>query len=254
MVRTLYPRLDPGKAHEMRRTIISSEQPISFDSGHFDELFTSSHAFPPTGGKPVSSVELMALRSNCTQIFNSIQQNSEERTREVNAAFDLLIGKELYYTLNTSVSELGNSSVWDFLALVVLPDLATWRFPTSSGEARARLTGGHRRHVFQRLWKRWHIFGEEIVESRDLKEDDYGNLLERNLTVAQPRIAIDLANAIINSNLTGNTRRDYTRALIRQVNQASGITEIGDDDLADFGKVVAHLDIVARGFLKDQSE
>lgn len=247
----IFPRLETGRAIESRVRLLESPRPTDqvFSDDMLESAFEAPNVFPATGGKRVSLDELLELRSTCqdeTSLLDGL------RTRDFGARFDLRIGGALYRATSPSRGEMGNPRVWDFLTLVLLPDLALKRFSADSKDARTRLTGGHRRHVFQRLWKRWQVFGEELVLSSELTEDDYGVLLERNFTLARRRVARRAATQIIQADVARSERRDYARILTRQLQQTSGVVVIGDDDESHLDRLFEHLHSTALNALENK--
>lgn len=222
----LYPRLPSDHASALKRKLLQDPRHATFDPALLDEVINDSGAFPPTGGRRMTMGDLLTLREDCQQSLPS------ETNQWSSSAFDLQMGRTLYETSTGSPGEFGNAKVWDFLTLVLLPDLALTRFPKEARGATARLTGGNRRHVFQRLWRRWQVFGPAIVESNLLTEDDYVAILERSLTSQKKEVARRTVTAIRLSGRTGSARREYTRMFTRQLIQASGIVDISSDDPA----------------------
>ncbi|MGP5045544.1 hypothetical protein ACTXJR_16230 [Glutamicibacter ardleyensis] len=175
---------------------------------------------------------------------------SQESNADFNSAFDVAIGRQIEALGKVAGSEFGIPSVWDFLTLVLLPDLAVQRFTLSTDDetekrsVRSRLSGGDRRHVLQRLWKRRVVFGAQIVDLRMLTEDDYGSLLERRLTHEHHQLARKVSMKIINSGYQGTARRNYTRSLVRTLVQMSGVVHFSDVDLDHLDDAVEHADSV----------
>lgn len=92
---------------------------------------------------------------------------------------------------------------WTFLTVIVLPDVAIWRWPpgekgTEGRSWRGRMLGGTR-NAFQRILRR--VISLDRGPShpdrwgliRDLLEDDFSNILERPSLGSNPRIATCLA-------------------------------------------------------------
>lgn len=231
----LYPRLSPGVADAVRIELIRNDGVYGFKPEKFEEALSAADAFPATGGRRTSENELLDLREECLKAVEFSEGSSVLSTSQ----FDLRLGRVLYKRSIGSTGEFGNARVWDFLTLILLPDIASARFPGTTSNLGARFTGGNRRHVLQRLWRRWKVFGDAIVENGQLTEDDYVALLERRITSERPAVAAKAAAAILGSKRTGTNRREFTRVLMRQLVQMSGIVEIGDDD-------PEHLDVLMR--------
>lgn len=237
----LQPRLDSSRAAIMRELIAENLATARFDESVFREHLNAPRVFQSTGGRPVLDGELMALRQNCLAVLEATGSGSQ---KDSGVELDLALGKLIYdYSLG-SRGEFGKGAVWDFLALVLLPDVVALRIgQVSSPQAvRARLTGGNRRHVLQRLWRRWAVFGPEIVERRALTEDDYVALLERRLTSERPLLARAVATSIEASRFDGSGRRDYTRLFMRRLLQASGIVAVVDAESPHIAALVRHVD------------
>lgn len=201
-----------------------------FDPDAVAVALTSPLAFPASGGNRLAESQILDFRQRC---ISSIDQATAESG--LTAGIDLALGRELAALGALSHGEMGVAGVWDFLTLIVLPDIAWRRIGATAEEvagatARSRLTGGDRRHVLQRLWKRRAVFGDEIVESRQLTEDDYVATLERRITLEHPKLARLVAERIVSSGFEGSARREYTRLLMRRLVQLSGIIHLDDTD------------------------
>lgn len=231
----LYPRLSPGVADAVRFELIRNDGIYGFKPEKFEEALSAADSFPATGGRRTSENELLDLREESLKAVEFSEGSSALSTSQ----FDLRLGRVLYRRSIGSTGEFGNARVWDFLTLILLPDIASARFPGTTSNLGARFTGGNRRHVLQRLWRRWKVFGDVVVESGQLTEDDYVALLERRITSERPAVAAKAAAAILGSKRAGTNRREFTRVLMRQLVQMSGIVEIGDDD-------PEHLDVLMR--------
>lgn len=233
----LYPRLSPDASDLIRTELIRSESICEFSPEKFEEALSAADSFPATGGRRTTENDLLELRGECLNAVEFSEGSSSLATSQ----FDLQLGRVLYKRSVGSTGEFGNARVWDFLTLVLLPDITSARFPGTTSNLGARFTGGNRRHVLQRLWRRWRVFGEQIVVSGRLTEDDYVALLERRLTSERPAVAAKAAETILRSKRTGTNRREYTRVLMRQLVQISGIVEIGDDDPEHLEALMRHI-------------
>lgn len=241
----LQPRLAQSDARRLRDKLISEGADVSFEQSAFEQALSSARAFPSTGGRKSSMGEMASLRERCLEVVGEVSVGSPA---EFGAAFDLRIGRVLYEHGVEASGELGDPEVWDFLALVLLPDLVARRLrldeedsTPSAASLKARLSGGNRRHVLQRLWRRWLVFGPEVVESRVLLEDDYVALLERSLTSGRPELARRVAESIKSSGATAGERRAYTRAFMRRLLVATGFVALDMNDQEHLDAVVRHV-------------
>lgn len=230
------PRLAPIAAGEIRRSLSTQTE---FSESDFLHALAEPNVFPGTGGRPIPSDLLLSLRKS---VLDAVGGTPDEIESHPTSHVDLLIGRALFEFGKDCVGELGNPRVWDFLTLALLPDIAVRRYSPTGSSSASRFTGGNRRHLFQRLWKRWLVLGPKVVESNFLTEDDYVALLERRLTSERPIVARYVARSIHSSGLTGSRRRDYTRVLIRRVQAMSGIVVISDDDRENLDAVFKELE------------
>ncbi|WP_326668023.1 DNA cytosine methyltransferase [Streptomyces canus] len=120
-----------------------------------------------TGGDRISAAGLRELRAGVVDLAKSAGfPDGSDRTR--NAEFDLQLAALLHAEMGVVPAEAASRDVWAFLALVVLPDVAFWRYPEPP---RDRVLGTDlTRHVFGRLWWR-----AQLVRASDDPEP-YGAL------------------------------------------------------------------------------
>lgn len=238
----LLPRLEQNKANKLRKNLLQGGQNTVFSPASLSEAMQDPKAFPATGAVRVQEAELIRFREECLSELDAVLSEVDDFA----LAFDLAVGRKIHVFSDSTGAEMGIAAVWDFLTLVLLPDLVVRRLQSSrddlseSESNRSRLTGGDRRHVLQRLWKRWEVFGAPIVESCKLTEDDYGSMLERKLTREHRLIAREVAEAIVSSELAGSARREYTRAMMRKLVQMTGLVQFSDADLIHVKDAIVH--------------
>lgn len=126
-----------------------------------------SAVYVATGGDRISAAGLRELRAGVVDLAKSAGfPDGSDRTR--NAEFDLQLAALLHAEMGVVPAEAASRDVWAFLALVVLPDVAFWRYPEPP---RDRVLGTDlTRHVFGRLWWR-----AQLVRASDDPEP-YGAL------------------------------------------------------------------------------
>lgn len=225
---TLLPRLDAQEATKLRSVFVAHPHGRSFNQARLEEMLQHRSAFPATGGLRLSLEQMRTFRDRCCSA-----SASAARTAKFDLTFDRLVGRLLVEYGQNSRSDMGAAGTWDFLTLVLLPDLVADRLGTLSSEnsgLRSRITGGDRRHQLQRLWKRRTTLGNDLVDACLLTEDDYVQLLERNLTLERSQLARRIAHAIISSGFSGDKRRQYTRLMMKSVLQMSGVVHFDDTD------------------------
>jgi hypothetical protein len=96
--------------------------------------------------------------------------------------------------MSTCPGEAARPEVWGFVTMVVLPDLARWRFPSARKE---RFIGGVR-NTFQRLWWRAHTLTDAETDDpyhlmRRLTEDAQVQIMERTNLSSNLLLARSLA-------------------------------------------------------------
>ena len=115
-------------------------------------------------------------------------------------------------------ADAASSGVWAFVSLVVLPDVAAWRFDS---RVESRLLGTYR-NVFRRLWWRAETIGVDLIDVPDgLGEDELVNIMERTNLAANPRNATMLARLVVERGTLlrvarSELMRDLSKRLLRQ--------------------------------------
>ncbi|MEU1617800.1 DUF6339 family protein [Streptomyces sp. NPDC005722] len=144
----LYPRLLGEQAKplfEEYRRLTVHELRQRVDVTHESSVYVA------TGGDRVSPQGLRALREGVLAIAERAGF-PEESDRARNAEFDLRLAALLHGEMGMIPAEAASRDVWAFLALVLLPDVAFWRYPQPPKD---RVLGTDlTRHVFGRLWWR----------------------------------------------------------------------------------------------------
>lgn len=138
-------------------------------------------------------------------------------------------------------AELGDPRVWNFLTLILLPDIASSRLSGDS-DLSNRFTGGNRRHVFQRLWLRRITLGDSYGSRSVLTEDSYGAIMERRFLAERPLLAQRIAQSIVENDKRQIAEREYARALTSRIMQLASFVAIMPDDVAQIDAVVTHVE------------
>ncbi|MFE4392779.1 MULTISPECIES: DNA cytosine methyltransferase [Streptomycetaceae] len=125
--------------------------------------------YAATGGRRLPADRLAALREAVVAVAaeNGFPAQSDRPpARRAAARFDTEVARLLYKDAGIIPAEALSPQLWAFLSLVVMPDVAAWRFP---GFNPRRVTGRDiTRHVFGRLWWRAHLVGGERLDPDDL--------------------------------------------------------------------------------------
>jgi hypothetical protein len=110
-----------------------------------------SAVYAATGGDRISASMLENLRD--LVLGFAVQRGFPgASTRHGDAEFDLQVARTLHREAGMVPAEASSGDVWAFLALMVLPDVAYWRYYRPPGD---RILGTDlTRHVYGRLWWR----------------------------------------------------------------------------------------------------
>jgi hypothetical protein len=180
---------------------------------HIDEVF------PATGGKRVTTPILHNLRDRVLAVACA-EGFPHEPKQEAAARFDVAAAIELSALPITS-GEAARDDVWAFVTLVVLPDVACWRFPDRNER---RLLGGVR-NAFQRMWWRASVLRDPAQQDEwhllRLPEDALVGLMERPGISSNPCVAVEIARAIerLAKTVPSSDREDAWRDAYKRIRQ-----------------------------------
>ncbi len=141
-------------------------------------------------------------------------------------AFDREVSGLLLATMNIVPADAADDGVWSFISLVLLPDVAFWRFPNTQQRADYERLLGRPRNVFRRLW--WRAWTLGPVASASIFEDEAVAILERPTIGGDRRLAsgiIDrhLAMARDNPNLP---RTELLRQVAKRVRRLAAVVTL----------------------------
>jgi hypothetical protein len=155
----LYPRLPTNAAMERHRELRNiSRAGLSAMCGtsHLGQYFAA------TGGVRVAPEGLQKIRGLILDIAGEYGFPDETLGRRLNR-FDTSVAQTLHSGMGLVPAEASVRPMWAFLALVVLPDVAVWRFPHPPADR--VLATDITRHVFGRLWWRAELLHNPSSES-----------------------------------------------------------------------------------------
>lgn len=232
-MKTLYPRVSNGLAEQTLKELRA-------EPGAAHEFVALEHpkAVPAaTGGRRAELEELRQLRTAVLARLESIGDDDQR-------GFDRVLGQALSENLDISASDAAHKETWNFLTLMVFPDLLVRRFPDLH---RDRALGGQR-NVLRRVWLRERIIGKDGYSTeRPLSEDEYVQILERSATARIPGLSRILGATI--AGLTVVNREDFTRTLMRRVSRLTGPLELALYDEHQLRATVLNLvHDIARGW------
>lgn len=212
---SLYPRLSFGDAIARLAELREARQ----RGGNLDAFAAFNHpraSYAPTGGSVSGENELAAVREAVSSVVSDMRER-EGTGRSKQVETDLAIGRALGRTMNINPADAGHDSVWSFLTLVVLPDVAFERFPDAHEE---RMVGGHR-NVFRRLWVRERVVGDLMLEARNpLGEDEMVGIFERTeLSRNRPLVRAMARTVMLNKS---TNRSEFARNFYKRVRFHTG--------------------------------
>jgi hypothetical protein len=153
-------------------------------------------------------------------------------------AFDRAAAEVVYRSMSVTTVEASNRGVWNFLAVVVMPDVTQWRFGRDNAER--WIATDLTRHMFARLWWQALTFGVPTDDGgidfsllRRLSESDLNQLTERRSIGGNPRLARALARAVTEVDAARReVIRDVTPKLRRRL-AFIDFAALSDDQLHD---------------------
>jgi hypothetical protein len=210
----LYPRL-PRRTAEAILGQISGTPLDELARGH--SLTHPSATFAPTGGNAAAESDLLRVRTSIVDAATAAGYPDVSTARGF-GQFDHECARGLYEAMRIVTADAASPGVWAFIACVVAPDVACWRFANRTEE---RLLGGPR-NTFRRLWWRMRVLGsdgEMLLGS--LGEDELVQVMERPTIGGSPRVATHLCHAFLEMSASTpgigrmNLMREAAKRMIR---------------------------------------
>jgi hypothetical protein len=199
---SLIPQLPASAAMPLLREIASAGV---LQSEHINRLEHPQAYTMPTGGSPLHESRLAELRAAVVWVAG--EHGFPDARPSAFLGFELkvaeiLAGWDPFWIDGRPSGEALRNDCWTFLTVVVLPDVAVWRWPAkeeaADGKAwKGRMLGGPR-NTFQRIFRRVMCLDRGADHSdrwgliRDLQEDDFSAILERPGLSSNRDIAICL--------------------------------------------------------------
>jgi hypothetical protein len=144
----LYPRLANTAAQALFNDIRDKGAEVLIGTaatGHVGAFYAA------TGGIRADSDRLRTLQGLVRELARDFGYPEHHVGRRINR-FDNTLAELLHAKMEVVPAEAADRRIWAFLALVLLPDVAVWRFPDPPGDR--LLATDITRHVFGRLWWR----------------------------------------------------------------------------------------------------
>jgi hypothetical protein len=210
----VYPRLPRGQALRILDELLSHD-PISAR----DLAATSHPASAPTATGPPAAPEAVVehIASRVRELAASLGFPAP-LTRPNVAKFDQPCGDLLLEEMQIVPADAASEDVWSFLTLIVLPDIAIWRFPDMKDERFL----GRPRNTFRRVW--WRSYTLSGANSPDdagsdpLGEDELVNIFERPSIARTAELARSMTRSVRALPVTpGVPRSEVMRELAKRV-------------------------------------
>lgn len=189
-----YPRLP----RDVAESLLDELRDLS--PGQLARMAGTSHPrqeWHPTIPARVTEDELRQLRTDVVAIAAG-HGYPVQLPRGGHTIFDQQLAVHLYEAMGIVAAEAAAGGIWSFLATVLLPDVAAWRYPDRHRDrfiGSDLMIGTSNRHVFGRLWARVCILGAQT--SSGLGEDNVASLFERPTIGGYPRLARAIGEAHI---------------------------------------------------------
>lgn len=186
-----FPRID-----DLSATTITREM-LDRSPAELSEDASSSHPsqfYYPTAAHFVSEEKLLDFRREVLKVareFNFPDPGSLAQRR----SFDQKISNMLFQDLDLTPAEAANREVWNFLTLVLLPDIAKWRYPNENRQVDYPRWLGDDRNVIRKLWWREATLGRELNSM--IGEDEAVGIMERPLLGGQTKVARSMVKALL---------------------------------------------------------
>lgn len=186
-----YPRLPLNQSLSEIKRMIST--PISVLGEQASPTHEMQYYYDMT--RPIDPNELWALRESIVSVASEFGFPHDELSKNKSAEFDRAAARVLYDSLNLLLAEAASQDVWNFITLVLLPDVAKWRFSNKKGYETYERWLGTDRNVFRKLWWREGTLGREL--SSQLGEDETVAIMERPRLGGNPELARAMAKSFL---------------------------------------------------------
>ena len=215
----LWPRLPIPSAfslfHELKGKDLAELREIS-------SLANSDSSCNPVGGQHVAENTIKELQEGIRSLAD---EAGFKKDKSDWATFDRRATRFLYETMDCIPADVAWPGAWSFLCLVVLPDVAFWRYPNRPEERILGHVNHGTRNVFYRLWLRAETVGVSFIDAENgLGEDELVGIMERTSIAANPLLASQIASvAIKRSKEIKGARSEIMRDLNKRVLRAQAV-------------------------------
>jgi hypothetical protein len=210
----VYPQLPPPVSAQLvqkRRSLPVLDLAKLAAPDHVEQIFSPV-------GTPAEASHLRSLRSHLLQgAQESGYPNAPDQVQRLR--FDAYAGRVLHYAMNPIPAEASKGGVWEFMSLVLVPDLVRWRwFDASMGLAPTERFLAGRRNTFERAWRRAFLLYDESRTNPyelidELGEDELVQIVERPYLSGNRQLARLMGSEFLASlsRNSVNRRREHMR-------------------------------------------
>lgn len=236
MAGLVYPRLSEADAlvrfTELREAAEESVTRLRDMVG-----FSHERAAPvPTGGPVATPIQIRRLRESVIDDLGFLL-NPNAGAPTGFRDFDWTLGRSLHQHIEIVTSDAAHRTMWNFLSLMVFPDVVWMRFSDPSED---RALGGPR-NVLRRTWNRYEVLGGlDGYGAETLNEDELVQLTERTSLARNRRLVNALARRVVAHE--GPRRMEYTRELAKRATFITGpllLDVLSDEQLDDLVDAIA---------------
>jgi hypothetical protein len=229
-----YPRLDASTAVELLAEL-SGLKPTELRNRSATEH--SRVDWYPTALDRVDRAQLEKLQSNIRATAERFGHPTVRRRSPLLTKFDQAISVELLHSMDIVPADAAHEGVWSFLSLVLVPDVAFWRFPNRDRRDDYERLLGRPRNVFRRLWWRAYALGEV---SAQIHEDEAVAIMERPTLGGDPRLARLIATTHLHtvSTATSISRTELLRQVTKRLRRLSAVISLTALDDADLSALI----------------
>lgn len=175
--------------------------------------------YPSAYGKQADERFYLDLRLRILEIAAEAQDSDEFESDKSSPTaftrFDQLLYGQILELIPLSLYEASKSSVWAYLTLRVLPDVANWRYPNRTNDPAYERHIGQPRDVFRRIWTRSFFAGKEKALLQSMGEDQAVSIFERTAVVSNPKNALSALRALADIRKISLNNEIYRDAMTR---------------------------------------
>lgn len=232
MTRFVYPRLLFSAAQNLVQEISSVYRTDGLAGVGL--LVAQEHAKAEpvaTGGRIADVGQIGTVRATVVDAVAPWRERATV-TRAEAAAFDLALGRALHDSLQIVPSDAAHDETWNFLSLVVMPDITVLRFPDMHPDRMF----GTLRNPLRGSWVRRETLGDLTDQyPKPLGVDEMVGLFERSDMARNRPLIRALAGAVMQYDGAGS-RSDWAREVFKEIRYATGprvLDGMAEDEIVD---------------------